>query len=349
MFPRTGTHPQSWEERSQGDRFHHYSSVSPGVEVKPRAFSPQTPEIPLSYDSPMSMQLCNDNFPYPPPSFHPSSIGYPESSQRTAFRMDSQTPFQESFAAEGQSSPSPPPSEVYASFQQEFPSRFSSPGSLSSRSMSADATVSMWTPQPSGRSYLTEHYRPAHHGGASQHDPTSPGPASVGAQWSHQHPDPRYARSSQVDATSSAASIPMREDSWFSIQQSSGAVTDSLAYSRRHVSRNLPASTLEHALDECEISSEVDAQSHDLDLTPDAETASVNQTAGIEKRKKKSKMHQCEVCQKLFPRSVQVVRSSFAFTISYTAPSQTQRPQDAYEHPLQSQTSVLQTISQRKN
>ncbi|KAK1225101.1 hypothetical protein PQX77_011970 [Marasmius sp. AFHP31] len=300
---------QGWE-RSQDDVLHGYtSSVNPDSEAKPRPLSRHPAQMPLSYDySPMPMQLCNDDLPYPPTSFHPSSIGYPESSQRTAFRMDSQPPFdaqEESFSGVTEVQPGSTVTDMYDSLQRDYTPRFSSPESMASHSM--NATVSMWTPQSNSRPYHAQLERAARHEGSIQHDRASPpAPAPASAQWSHQHSDSRYALSSQVDASAQEASIPMREDStWFpAVQHSSSTVTDAvtLAYSRGHPSRNLPATTLEHALDECDTSSDVDSSSYDLELTPDAEVASVGQTVGIEKRKKKSKMHQCEVCHKLFPR-----------------------------------------------
>ncbi|KAL0069240.1 hypothetical protein AAF712_003603 [Marasmius tenuissimus] len=296
---------QGWES-SQDDVLRGYpSSVNPDSEGKPRPFSRHPVQMPLSYDySPVPMQLCNDELPYPPTSFHPSSIGYPESSQRTAFRMDSQPPFdaqEESFSGVTEVQHGSTVTDMYNSLERDYTPCFSSPESM------VDATVSMWTPPSTNRPYHAQLQRAPRHGGSIQHDRASPpAPAPASAQWSHQHSDSRYALSQQADASAQEASIPMREDStWFPVvHHSSSTVADAitLAYSRGHSSRNLPATTLEHALDEGDANSDVDSLSHDLELTPDTEVASVGQTVGIEKRKKKSKMHQCEVCHKFFPR-----------------------------------------------
>ncbi|KAL0575212.1 hypothetical protein V5O48_006751 [Marasmius crinis-equi] len=291
---------QAWEERQQHEGLRGYPrSAIPDDEIKPRSFSRQPSETPMSYDSPMQL----DEPTYPSSQFHSSAIVYPESSQRTAFQLEASPPYaaqRDSFAVatDIQSGSSSPPSERYPATQRDFSSRFTSPAPMDPQSMAVDDSVSMWSPQSNSNSYPASHHR-LH----NRSSPSAPSTASV--QWSHQSSAPRYILSMQsdhADASASETSIPMRDDSWFPVQHSSSGASDAtLAYSRGQISRNLPATTIEHALDECDASSEHESQSH-FDFVLDDDEAPVGETVGIVKKKKKSKMHQCEICNKLFPR-----------------------------------------------
>ncbi|KAK7032596.1 hypothetical protein VNI00_012859 [Paramarasmius palmivorus] len=115
--------------------------------------------------------------------------------------------------------------------------------------------------------------------------------------------------SDHVSATSvTAASIPMREGSqWYPpVQQTLGGVPNA-AYNQHIMheptTRVLSTTTLDHALDEVGLASSVEpSPKAGSDHSSDDMNFQLGQTIGITKKKKKSKMHECEICHKLFPR-----------------------------------------------
>ncbi|ESK88358.1 c2h2 conidiation transcription factor [Moniliophthora roreri MCA 2997] len=268
----------------------------------------------LMYEPSMHAQ---DRFAGSQNEFQESHIQYPESSQRTVLQCESSS---DGYSAQhaphanddlecvtGGSLNSSRTSD-FSSSRREFPSRF---GAQVPMYVPVENAV-LWGPEP-GPSDI--YARGTIHHYVNSAPETLPDPVS---SWpyhryhnhivlSYESTDLQRSRSPEnVPATTvTAASIPMREGSeWFSVQQSSGGASD--AVYPQHIMHEqtahvLPTTTtsLDRALDESGLTSGIETP---IKTDYGSDDMGVGQTVGIAKKKKKSKMHACEICHKLFPR-----------------------------------------------
>ncbi|KAG7095377.1 hypothetical protein E1B28_006134 [Marasmius oreades] len=309
MLPTSDTQFKTWATERQGQQgdVSHRCSVHLQGQDQRRSY-PRPHSVSLVYDSSVQHEL-----PFSQPNYHPSHLGYPESSQRTAFQIEPPPDFgaQPNVPVVGDVDSESPPSLPYPTSQHGYTPRFMSPdATVETQDMTVDGTGSMW-PSHSGTSAYPAPLPQGvvvHHSEAIQFDRSSSRTGTeASVKWQHQPSntcyDVLYVQHALADASPREASIPMREETSFIVQTLSGVTDRPLTYPHGQIPRTLSATALEHALDECDPGSEFDNQSHSYQDIPQHDTGStVEHTVGIVKKKKKSKMHKCDICDKLFPR-----------------------------------------------